>query len=355
MSEKIKSTHLSRKAIIYIRQSTHFQVINYQESRRLQYGMESHIQQMGWKDIEIIDEDLGRSASGTEQRFGFERMVAEVCMGNIGVVAARELSRFARNSREWQHLIEVCRIVDTLLIDHNTVYDSRNSNDRLLLGLKGSLNEYELDLLRLRSLEARKEKARRGELLISVPVGYVKDNGSIEKVPDLRIQKAIHLIFTKFLALGSIRQTTYWFVDNKVKLPSTPTKEQITWNYPRYSTIRGVLKNPVYAGIYAYGKTKVQQIYEGGQIKKNLKPLDMKDWEVFIEDNHEGYINKETFYRIQEMIAENSQSGLVKGKRAVKRGPALLAGLLRCRRCGRVIHNIIYPKETTLFAPENRA
>ena len=174
MSDKIKPHHLERKAILYIRQSSAYQVSHNLESQKLQYAMQERLQQLGWREIEVVDEDLGRSAAGTVTRAGFERMVAEVCLGKVGAVAAREVSRFARNSREWQQLVEVCRIVDTLLIDQETVYTPRQSNDRLLLGLKGSLNEYELDLLRQRSVEARHEKARRGELLVTAPVGYLK-------------------------------------------------------------------------------------------------------------------------------------------------------------------------------------
>ena len=165
-------------------------------------------------------------------------------------------------------MIEVCRVVDTILIDHDSVYDSRNSNDRLLLGLKGSLNEYELDLLRLRSQEARKEKARRGELLVAVPIGYIKDNGCIEKTPDLRIQKAIDLVFEKFLELGSVRQATHWFVNNDVKMPSNWFSDKVDWKLPGYSIIMKVLKNPVYAGIYVYGKTKLQKVFENGRLRK---------------------------------------------------------------------------------------
>jgi DNA invertase Pin-like site-specific DNA recombinase len=333
MSEKIKPTHLSKKAIIYIRQSSLFQVNHYQESKKLQYGMKTRISQMGWQDIEVIDDDLGISASGTDDRCGFERMVAQVCMGKIGAVAARELSRFARNSREWQQLIEVCRVVNTILIDHDSVYDPRNSNDRLLLGLKGSLNEYELDLLRLRSQEARKQKALRGELLVSVPIGYIKSNGCIEKTPDLRIQKAIDLVFEKFLELGSVRQTTHWFVNNDVKMPSSWLTEKVDWKLPGYSIIMKVLKNPVYAGIYCYGKTQLQKVFEDGRLRKRSKRLPMKDWQIVIEDHHEGYISKEKYFRIQAMITENSQKGPSKG--AAKRGTALLSGLLRCKRCGR--------------------
>ncbi len=171
MSDKIGSHHLERKAILYVRQSSPHQVIHNEESRRLQYAMRGRLRTLGWQEIEVVDEDLGRSAAGAGTRKGFQRMVADVCLGKVGAVAAREVSRFARNSREWQQLVEVCRLVDTLLIDQEVVYAPRLSNDRLLLGLKGSLNEYELDLLRQRSLEARYEKARRGELVVSAPVG----------------------------------------------------------------------------------------------------------------------------------------------------------------------------------------
>src|SRR5437588_10396618 len=176
MSEKIKPHHIGRKAILYVRQSSTFQVQNNLESQKLQYAMRDRLCNFGWCDIEVIDEDLGRSASGTVTRVGFERMVAEVCLGQVGAVAAREVSRFARNSREWQKLVEVCRVVDTVLIDLETVYSPRHSNDRLLLGLKGSLNEYELDLLRQRSVEARRAKARRGGAA-RVSRGRVSQNG----------------------------------------------------------------------------------------------------------------------------------------------------------------------------------
>ena len=174
--------------------------------------MQKHLHQLGWREVEVVDDDLGRSAAGTVVRAGFERMVAEVCLGKVGAVAAREVLRFARNSREWQQLVEVCRIVDTVLIDQETVYAPRQSNDRLLLGLKGSLNEYELDLLRQRSVEARHEKAKRGELLITAPVGYVKsEEQRLEKNPDRRVQEAISLVFRKFRELGTVRQTLLWF------------------------------------------------------------------------------------------------------------------------------------------------
>src|SRR6202047_3032157 len=173
MSEKIRPHHLERKAILYVRQSSAHQVLHNRESSALQYAMRDRLTALGWSRIETVDDDLGRSAAGGVARAGFDRMVAEVCLGKVGAVAAREVSRFARNSRDWQQLIEMCRVVDTVLIDQEAVYAPRQGNDRLLLGLKGSLNEYELDLLRHRSLSARYEKARSGELIAAAPVGFL--------------------------------------------------------------------------------------------------------------------------------------------------------------------------------------
>src|SRR5246500_5015056 len=201
MSEKIRPQHLERKAILYVRQSSPYQVLHNLESQKLQYAMEERLRHLGWHAIEVVDEDLGRSAAGLVTRAGFERMVAEVCLGKVGAVAAREVARFARNSREWQQLVEVCRVVDTVLIDQEMVYAPRLSNDRLLLGLKGSLNEYELDLLRQRSVEARREKAKRGELIVASPPGYVRGERRLEKDPDLRIQGCVSLVFSKFMEL----------------------------------------------------------------------------------------------------------------------------------------------------------
>ena len=334
MSDKIKPHHLERKAILYIRQSSNYQVSHNLESQKLQYAMQERLQQLGWREIEVVDEDLGRSAAGTVTRAGFERMVAEVCLGKAGAVAAREVSRFARNSREWQQLVEVCRIVDTLLVDQETVYSPRQSNDRLLLGLKGSLNEYELDLLRQRSLEARREKARRGELLVTPAVGFVKtEEQHWEKDPDLRVQQAVLLVFRKFIELGTARQTLLWFLEQGLQLPVSNQQGETSWKRPSYATIYRILTNPIYGGAYAYGKTEHTLHYENGAPHRGARRKPREQWLALIPNTHEGYVSWEQFEQIQQAIASNDRGSEQSG--AVQNGLALLAGLLRCRRCGR--------------------
>lgn len=334
MSEKIKAHHQERKAVLYIRQSSAHQVTHNQESRALQYAMKDRLKALGFERIDVIDEDLGRSAAGTVERSGFERMVAEVCMGEVGAVAAREVSRFARNSREWQRLVEVCRVVDTVLVDQETVYSARQGNDRLLLGLKGSLNEYELDLFRQRSLEARYAKARRGELIVAAPVGFLKtEDQRLEKDPDRRVQETIELVFHKFLEHGTIRQTFLWFLEKEVKLPARKQSGELQWKRPSYGMVQTILTNPAYGGAYAYGKSERVVQYENGQPRTKSRRKPREQWMVLKPNAHEGFISWEEFERIQKLISQNRNFAGQAG--AAKSGSALLTGLLRCRKCGR--------------------
>jgi DNA invertase Pin-like site-specific DNA recombinase len=333
MSDKIRQHHLERKAILYVRQSSAHQVLHNRESSALQYAMRGRLTALGWSEIETIDDDLGRSAAGGVVRAGFERMVAEVCLGKVGAVAAREVSRFARNSRDWQQLIEMCRVVDTVLVDQETVYAPRQGNDRLLLGLKGSLNEYELDLLRQRSLSARYEKARRGELVVIAPIGFVKVGDRLEKDPDRRVQEAITLVFDKVAELGSVRQALLWFYEHGLDLPTRRNNGDVTWRRPSYGAIHRMIENPIYGGAYAYGKTRAVTGYDGSGVRVRSHRKPRGEWLVLTPGAHEGYVDWERAEAIRKMVSSNVPTSQYHG--APKHGDALLAGLVRCRRCGR--------------------
>jgi len=342
MHPKLTIELLKRRAVVYIRQSSPGQVVHNLESQRRQYGLADHARQLGFHEVQVIDEDLGRSGSGKVERPGFERLVAEVCSGEVGAVLCIEASRLARNGRDWHHLIELCGLVRTVVIDPDGIYDPCILNDRLLLGLKGTMSEFELNLLRQRSLEAIRQKARRGELQFRLPVGYRwTPSGKIEVDPDRRVQQAVELIFAKVAELGSARQALLWFRREKVSLPKKDEGpgQEITWKLPVYNTIWHVLRNPMYAGAYAFGKTESRTKVVDGRARKSeghFKPIE--SWMVLLRDHHAGYISWEQFERNQAMLGDNAHMKSRMEPKAGRGGRSLLAGLLRCRRCGRMLH-----------------
>src|SRR6202795_694420 len=265
---KITVEHLCRGAFVYIRQSTADQLIHNQESRRRQYGLAERARQLGWASVEVIDDDLGRSGGGAN-RPGFERLLAAICEGRVGAVLAIEASRLARNGRDWHTLIEFCGLVGTIILDEDGIYDPRHPNDRLLLGMKGTMSELELSLFRQRSQEALRQMARRGALVLGVAAGYVKvGHDRIEKNPDKRVQQAIQLVFTKFAELQSARQVHIWLRDEGIELPAKSRQGEahgVVWRLPAYNILHNILTNPIYAGAYAFGRTTSRVSVKGGR------------------------------------------------------------------------------------------
>jgi DNA invertase Pin-like site-specific DNA recombinase len=335
---KITADHLVRRACVYIRQSTPGQVHHNLESQRRQYGLVDRARTLGWLAIDVVDEDLGISGSGT-LRPGFERLLRMLCDGQVGAVFSIEASRLARNGRDWHTLLEFCSIVGALLIDAEAVYDPRLTNDRLLLGMKGTISEMEVASFRERAQAALLQKAQRGALVRRVPIGYVKGSDDrIEKDPDARIRATIDLIFRKFAELGSVRQVYFWFDQQRIEVPVArgPKEERaIVWQPVRYHTVLSVLKNPAYAGAYAYGRSKTSVRLNAGrkQVRRQVRRR-REDWAVLILDHHEGYIDWNVYQSNQTMIAhnDNAKGNAVRG--SIKHGEALLAGLLRCGHCG---------------------
>jgi DNA invertase Pin-like site-specific DNA recombinase len=341
MSDKITPVHLSLSAFVYIRQSTQLQVQHNLESKRRQYALADRAKALGWNEVETIDDDLGCSGSGSVVRKGFERLVAAVSLGKVGAVLSLEASRLARNNRDWHQLVDLCALAGTLLIDADGIYDPRLLNDRLLLGLKGTMSEFELGLFRQRSWEALKDKARRGELYSKLAVGFVRTaRERCEKDPDLRIQQAVGSVFSKFDELGSARQVLFWFRRENLSLPSAcygSEASRVEWKLPTYSTINKFLKNPVYAGVYAYGRRTTRiHVVDGHGRKQTGMPQRPEDWMVLIRDHHEGYISWERYEQNQARLRENeNMRGLMHAKGAAREGRSLLAGLLRCGCCGK--------------------
>jgi excisionase family DNA binding protein len=336
---KIRPIHLERAAYVYVRQSTLAQVHNNVESQKRQYALVNRARELGWQDVHVIDDDLGCSGSGQVQRQGFETLLADVCQGRVGAVFAIEASRLARNGQEWHRLLEFSALVDTLIVDHDGIYDPKHVNDRLLLGLKGTMSEMEISTFRQRSQEAIRQMARRGEHYTRIAEGYQqRDDGVLEMDADEQVRHTLQMVFSKFRELGSARQVFLWFHQEGIQLPSrlSPKAPTVEWARATPWMIARILKDPVYAGVYAFGRTKRRVILDQGQ-KRVVKQRRWRpeDWEVFLPDHHEAYLSWQEFVKNQETLAQNrNQCGeAVQG--SARKGKGLLAGLIRCGHCGR--------------------
>lgn len=339
MSEKITASHIGRMAYVYVRQSTLNQVRHHKEGQRRQYDLAQYARELGFLQIEVVDDDLGVSGSGQQERLGFARLLAAVCEGKAGAVLALEASRLARNNRDWHHLIDLCALTATLVIDHDGVYDPQRLNDRLLLGLKGTMSEFELGLLRQRAQESLRQMIGRGEVLTELPVGYLRteDNGC-EMTPDVQVQAAVYGVFTKFLELGSARQVLLWYRDEDLPLPCAKLGtggREVVWRRPTYHRILAMLSNPTYAGAFVYGRHQAKtEVIDGRARKSAVTVVPFEKWHVLLRDHHPAYISWDQYLQNLELLQDNSNMRGRTTRGSAKVGAALLAGLLRCGRCG---------------------
>jgi DNA invertase Pin-like site-specific DNA recombinase len=341
---KITAGHLSRQAIVYLRQSSAAQVEHNRESTDRQYALTAKAREFGWPDdrIIIIDEDLGVSGSGAVVRSGFQRLTAEVALSRVRVGLVLGLTRLARNNADWHRLIDLAGLTDTLIGDADGIYHPALINDRLLLGLKGTMSEAELHVLRGRLNGGIRNKAARGELRRGLPVGFVwgEADGEVCFHPDEAVVTAIRTVFERFAETGSARRVWLWFRSEGLKLPlQMYARADVRWVEASYTAIHHVLTNPVYAGAYVYGKTRQETILDAsGARKKRIRHLPRSEWQVLIPDHHPGFIDWQTYEANQERIAKNTRPGPHKVGGAVREGSALLQGLASCGHCGRRLH-----------------
>ena len=339
--QKLTSSHLRRQAFVYVRQSSQAQLERNTESTARQYALVERALELGFQreQVQVIDEDLGISGSGLSDRSGFARLAAEVALGHAGLVLGLEVSRLARNNVDWYRLLDLCGVTDTVIGDADGLYHPGSFNDRLLLGLKGTMSEAELHVLRARLEGGIRNKAARGELRRGLPVGFIwgEEDGEVLIDPDEALAGAIGTIFERFAELHSVRQVWLWMRREGVQFPLRRfPHSEIQWVTPTYHQIHSVLENPVYAGAYAFGKTRRERfIDEHGQPRKRMRRLPQADWEVLIWEHHDGFIDKATFEANRKRIAANTRPRAHEAGGAVREGQALLQGIAVCARCGR--------------------
>jgi DNA invertase Pin-like site-specific DNA recombinase len=343
-STKVKPSHTQRAAFVYIRQSSPSQVEYNRESTARQYALVQKACELGWakEQVLVIDEDLGLSGSGSAKRSGFARMTAEVALGHVGIVLGLEVSRLARNNADWYRLLDLCGMTDTLIGDSDGLYHPALFNDRLVLGLKGTMSEAELHILRARLDGGIRNKAARGELRRGLPVGFVwgEQDGEVRFHPDEAVVSAIRTVFSKFTEFGSARKVWLWFRSEGLSFPLRANmKSEIRWVTPTYTAIHHVLTNPVYAGAYAYGKCRHERyVDEQGRFRRRTRHLPMAEWPVLLPEHHPGFIDWATFQANQTRIDSNVHPQPHQAGGAVREGAALLQGLATCGKCGRHLH-----------------
>jgi DNA invertase Pin-like site-specific DNA recombinase len=341
---KIQPTHTQRAAYVYIRQSTPGQVEHNRESTARQYALADRACQLGWpkEQVVVIDEDLGLSGSSVDKRSGFARLTSDVALAHVGIVLGLEVSRLARNNADWYRLLELCGVTDTLIGDNDGVYHPALFNDRLLLGLKGTMSEAELHILRARLDGGIRNKAARGELRRGLPVGFIwgEQDGEVLFHPDEVVTGAIRTVFERFAEFGSARRVWLWFRSEGLSFPlqQAPAGRNgpIRWVTPTYTALHHILTNPVYAGAYAYGKSRCERyVDEHGLVKKRMRHLPIEQWSVLIHEHHPGFIDRATFQANQARLDSNTRPRPHQPGGAVREGSALLQGIATCGHCGR--------------------
>jgi DNA invertase Pin-like site-specific DNA recombinase len=338
---KIQPNHLERLAVVYIRQSTLAQVTHNTESTALQYGLQQRVEHLGWprERIEVIDEDLGRSATSVEGRPGFQRLVTEVGLDHVGLIMGIEMSRLARSSKDWHQLLEICALFGTLIADLDGVYDPSDYNDRLLLGLKGTMSEAELHILKQRLYQGKLNKARRGELIQGVPIGYLRrPNGEVGLDPDEQVQGVVRLIFAKFSEYGTINGVLQYLAAHHiqlgVRLRGGPDKGELVWRRPNRMTLSNLLHHPLYAGAYTFGRRQVDaRRKQAGRPATGRIVMPQEKWLVLIKEVLPSYISWEHYLANQSRLQANQNRAAQLG--AIRHGPSILAGLVVCGQCQR--------------------
>ena len=336
MTPMVHPHHLSRKAVIYIRQSTGHQVLTNTESQQLQHAMREHARQLGWPEerIAVVETDLGRSAQSTQRRDGYKTLLADVALGQVGIVLSYESTRLSRNCTDWYPLLDLCAYNQCLIADRDGVYDASTPNGRLLLGMKGIVSEVELRTLRGRLIAGVQQKAQRGDLALALPAGLLRqEDGGVVTDPDRAVQHAITLVFDTFLVRKAASQVVRLLRDQGLRLPRRHRNCETVWRTPTVAAVIAILRNPAYAGTFVYGKTRTQAPPGGGRSQQRRLPL--AEWKVIVHDRYPAYVTWETFTRIQAILDDNYAAYAHNQRRGVPRqGAALLQGLVYCGSCG---------------------